>query len=216
MAGDRALNATQRAYAELRRRILAGELPPGSPIGEERLAALVGVSRTPIREAIRRLEAELLIRRLGPRRAIVAGWSADDVAEMFALRGLLEAHAAARAARCHDAADIAYLVACNADLAAAIDRPAPDIDAFVAANRAFHARIVAAAASPRLAEMLARLIEQPVVALTARLYEPVQLLRSQDEHAELLDAFRHRDADWAAAVMTGHIRRAFHTFAARR
>lgn len=206
--------ATDHAYAAIRGRIMAGELAPGASVGEEQLAALTGVSRTPVREAMRRLEAELLIRRAGPKRAFVADWSTDDVAEMFALRAMLESHAAARAAERIDAAGIALLTAHNEALGAAIDeRQDPDIAGFLAANRAFHAAMVEAAASPRLATMLAKLIEQPVVARTAHLYDRPQLARSHAEHAELLAAFAVGDAEWARAVMAAHIRRAFHTFA---
>lgn len=208
--------ASDTAYDVIRERIATGALAPGAPLREEDLAELCGVSRTPVREALRRLESELFVRRTDGSRAFVADWTGDDVDEMFALRALLEAHAAGRAATRVDADGLADLAAINAALGAAIDAPGgPDVVGFLAANRDFHDRIIAAAASPRLAAMLAQLIEQPVVRRTARLYDRVQLGRSHAEHAELLAAFARADPDWARAVMTGHIRRAFHTFADR-
>jgi DNA-binding GntR family transcriptional regulator len=62
--------------------------------------------------------------------------------------------------------------------------------------------------------MIAALVEQPVVRRTAARYSRTELARSTHEHGELIQAFATRDADWARAVMTGHIRRAFHAFSA--
>ena len=209
--------ASDSAYETIRGRIANGTLAPGAPLREEDLAEICGVSRTPVREALRRLEAELFVRRDQGSRAFVADWTADDVGEMFALRALLEAHAAARAATRITPDDLEALRDVNTQLIAAIDAPGgPDVAGFLASNRDFHDRVIAAAASPRLAAMLAQLIEQPVVRRTARLYDRAQLGRSAAEHGELLAAFARADSDWARAVMTGHIRRALHAFADRK
>jgi DNA-binding GntR family transcriptional regulator len=77
----------------------------------------------------------------------------------------------------------------------------------------FHATLLEAAASERLANMLMQVTEQPVILRTARQYDLENLRRSHHEHDELLIAFDNRDGDWAAAVMTAHIRRAFHAYA---
>ena len=176
------------------------------------MAALCGVSRTPVREALRRLEAEYLVRRTEGARSFVADWSADDVAEMFALRAILEGHAAARAATRITPEAIAELKALNAEVHAACGTD--DTDRFLSANRQFHAIVLEAAASPRLAQMLGALVEQPVVRRTAQRYGSGEFVRSHAEHAALIEAFVARDAQWAQSTMTGHIRRAFHAFAA--
>jgi len=199
--------ASDLAYARIRQGITGGEWQPGTPLREEELAALCGVSRTPVREALRRLEAEYLVRRTEGARSFVADWSADDVAEMFALRAILEGHAAARAATRITPEAIAELQALNAEVHAACGTD--DTDRFLSANRQFHAIVLEAAASPRLAQMLGALVEQPVVRRTAQRYG-----RSHAEHAALIEAFLARDAQWAQSTMTGHIRRAFHAFAA--
>lgn len=204
--------AADHAYAEIRSLILSGDAAPGTQLTEEQLADICGVSRTPVRDALRRLEAELYIVRSGSQRAFVADWSHADVDEMFTLRGMLEAHAARRAATRFDADGLAALRACNATIEAAVRRDEPDIPAFLASNREFHRLIVDAAQSPRLAVTLATLVEQPVVRRTAMHYGRDQLTRSASEHRELILAFEAGDADWAHAVMTGHIRRAFHAF----
>ena len=101
----------------------------------------------------------------------------------------------------------------NAQLKQAIDASRPDVPKFLDHNRLFHAVILEAAASERLASMLLQVTEQPVVLRTARQYDLENLRRSHHEHDELLIAFDNRDGDWAAAVMTAHIRRAFHAYA---
>jgi DNA-binding GntR family transcriptional regulator len=164
-----------------------------------------------VREALRRLEGEYLVRRTEGARSFVADWSADDVAEMFALRAILEGHAAARAATRILEADLAQLEALNEEVRLAID--ADDTEQFLRANRQFHHIVLAAAQSPRLASMLGALVEQPVVRRTALRYGSGEFRRSHAEHASLLEAFRARDSEWAKSTMTGHIRRAFHAFA---
>ncbi len=205
--------AADHAYAEIRSLILSGDAPPGAPLTEEQLAELCGVSRTPVREALRRLEVELYVVRNDSQRLNVADWSREDVDEMFTLRGMLEAHAAARAARRFDAAARNALGDCNAAIERAVSEATPNITAFLDANRAFHRIIVETAQSPRLAATLATLVEQPVVRRTALHYGREQLAQSAQEHRELIAAFEARDADWARGVMSAHIRRAFHAFA---
>jgi DNA-binding GntR family transcriptional regulator len=204
--------ASDRAYSQIRGLILSGELASGTQLREEQLAECCGVSRTPIRDALRRLEAEAFVRRNESQRCFVSDWSLDEMEESFALRSMLEAHAASRAATRLSWDQIEQLKAANKAILAAISSNKPDISAFLEHNRRFHAIIVDAAKSDRLASMLARLIEQPVLLRTALQYDRENLMRSHHEHEELLAAFSRRDRDWAQAVMTSHIRRAFHAY----
>nr|WP_310523479.1 GntR family transcriptional regulator [Polymorphobacter sp.] len=204
--------ASDQAYANIRSLILAGDAPPGTQLTEAQLADICGVSRTPVRDALRRLEAELYIVRSDSQRVFVADWSREEVDEMFTLRGMLESHAAARAARRMTPNRIAELVAANARIEAAIEPDVPDVATFLECNRLFHAIIIEVAASPRLSTILAALVEQPVVRRTAARYGRAELARSAHEHGELIQAFIAADSDWAQAVMSGHIRRAFHAF----
>ena len=203
--------ASDRAYAEIRGLILSGDAPPGMAMTEEALAEICGVSRTPVREALRRLEAELYVVRSETQRMFVADWSRDDLDEMFTLRAMLEAHAAARAAERMTPAAIEALQACNGRIETAVTAEPADIATFLVENRRFHQIVIDAAQSPRMAAMLAALVEQPVVRRTAARYRPEDLQRSAAEHATLIQAFVARDADWARAAMTGHIRRAGHS-----
>lgn len=204
--------ASDIAYDKIRQFVLSGRAEPGQQLTEEQLARISGVSRTPVREAVRRLENELLIVRSDSKRLFVADWSADDIDEMFVLRGMLEGHAASRAARNISARQIEELGRISDLLDAAVRCSPPDVTAFLAQNRRFHEIILEAARSPRLSAMLPMLVEQPVVRRTAAQYKTEELLQSAREHRELIAAFSARNSHWARAVMTSHIRRAFHVF----
>ncbi len=205
--------ASERAYQHVRAMILRGELVPGEQIREEQLADACGVSRTPVREALQRLETESLIRRNDSQRSFVAEWSRADVEESFQLRAMLEGHSARRAATRISDVQLTELKSANAKLEAAVKMVRPDIPTFLEQNRSFHSVIIEAAASFRLANMLTHIVEQPVIFRTAHQYDQENLLRSHHEHMELIAAFERRDGDWAEAIMTAHIRRAFHAFA---
>lgn len=204
--------ASDHAYTVIRGMILAGELPPGSQLSEEALALRCEVSRTPVRDALRRLESDLLIRRSESQRSFVADWSDDDIEDAFELRAMLEAQAARRAATRIAPAQLEALRHHNRLIGAAIAGDRADIPAFLDHNRAFHEIILAAAGSSRLASLLTRLIEQPVVWRTAQNYDRENLRRSHREHEELIAAFQRGDAGWAASIMAGHIRRAYYAY----
>ena len=205
--------ASEKAYAKIRSFLLGGEVQPGAQLTEEQLADIAGVSRTPVREAMRRLEGEMLLVRSKSKRIFVADWSRDDIDEMFTLRQMLEGHAASRAAHRLTPEEIDRLEEVNQELHEAVECSPPDIVRFLDANRLFHEIITEAAHSPRLGQVLAMLVEQPIVLRTARHYSTEDLKQSARDHDELIAAFRAGDAGWAEAVMGSHLRRAFHTFA---
>lgn len=204
--------ASETAYRKIRSFILQGEAPPGMQLTEEKLSEVAGVSRTPVRDAVQRLENEMLVVRSASKRLSVADWSDGEIDEMFTLRAMLEAHAAARAAPRIGDESIEQLRRINNDLKEAINQKKPDIPAFLDSNRQFHNLILQCAQSPRLSKLLPALVEQPVVRQTARQYSRQQLDQSAHDHDELIAAFAAQDQRWAKSVMTSHIRRAFHTF----
>lgn len=204
--------ASDRAYDTIRAMILSGELSAGDPLGEEALAVRCGVSRTPIREALGRLEADLLIRRTDSQRSFVSDWSLDDVGDAFELRAMLEGYAARCAATKMTDEVLGQLRSCNAAISAAIAKSKPDVSTFLDRNREFHALVLETAGSRRLINLLTSLIEQPVVWRTAHHYSHEAFQRSHSEHDDLLSAFERRDGAWAESIMAGHIRRAFHAY----
>jgi DNA-binding GntR family transcriptional regulator len=205
--------ASETAYTVIRGMILSGELGPGEQLVEEALAERCGVSRTPVREALRRLESELFVRRSESQRSFVAEWSLDDLEDAFTIRAMLEGLAARRAAARITPEQLEQIRARNRHIGEAIHGDTPNVLAFLDHNRELHAIVLDAAGSQRLASALALVVEQPVVWRTAQSYGRENLLRSHREHEELLVALERGDGDWASAVMTGHIRRAFHAYA---
>lgn len=207
------MKASEKAYATIRAMILSGELASGEQLSEEALAERCGVSRTPVRDALRRLEAELLVHRNESQRSFVADWSLDDVRDAFELRAMIEGYAARRAAERMDKATLERLRACNSAIYRAIRPGKTDVSAFLQYNREFHEIVLAAADSQRLSAVLGGLIEQPVVWRTAQHYGREAFHRSHSEHEDLLAAFARGDGPWAESIMAGHIRRAFHAYA---
>lgn len=204
--------ASDRAYRIVRGMILSGELAPGEQLSEEALAMRCQVSRTPVRDALRRLESDLFVRRSESQRTFVADWSLGDVEDAFELRAILEGLAAKRAAERIEIADLERMRAHNRALHKAVTADPPDVQAFLEHNREFHAIILKAAGSQRLASLLGKVIEQPVLWRTAQHYGRDDLMRSFDDHEELLAAFARGDGSWASSIMNSHIHRAYYTY----
>ena len=205
--------ASATAYDKIRSHLMAGKARPGDRLTEAQLSEIAGVSRTPVREAVQRLGRELLLMRTKSNRIFVPDWGKDEIDEMFTLRQMLEGHAAERAATRLSHEQIDELERINSELHEAVALEEPDVARFLDANRLFHEAVTGASHSPRLAQVLAMLVEQPVVLHTAREYSIEDLKHSARDHDELIAAFRARDPNWARAVMGSHLRRAFHVFA---
>ncbi|MGD8325476.1 MAG: GntR family transcriptional regulator [Sphingomonadales bacterium] len=203
--------ASERAYQIIRRLILDAKLAPGEHLKEEELAETCGVSRTPVRDALRQLESEYYVTRAANQRTFVSEWTKGDIEDIFALRAMMEGYAAERAASRISAEAVEELRHHHSEIDKALRIQGEiDADTFLSHNRSFHALITEAAASQRLTLMLQRLVEQPVVMRTFIAYRREDLLRSNQHHGELVDALAIHDADWARSVMTSHIQAAYH------
>ncbi|WP_308259257.1 GntR family transcriptional regulator [Pseudonocardia sp. H11422] len=201
--------ASERALEAVREMILRGEVAPGLRLGEVELAERLGVSRTPVREALTRLAAEGLVEISPNRGARVTSWSVAELEGVFDLRAALEPRAAARAACRADAADLAALDELATEmLAVGSPGPGQDLDALFPLNREFHGRLVTLADHPALATALAGAIHAPIVLRNFHAYDDASLLRSLAHHAEIVAAARAGDPEWAQAVMTAHIHNA--------
>ena len=202
----RSLTSGERALEALRELILSAQLAPGSRLGEVELAERLGVSRTPVREALTRLAAEGLVEIVANRGARVATWTVAELEGVFDLRASLEPQLTAFAVPSATATDIADLD----DLAARmleVGSPGPrqDLDALVPLNRAFHDRLIALADHPTLASALAAAIHPPIVRRNFHTYDEASLRRSLGHHLEIVAAMRAGDPAWAQAVMTAHL-----------
>lgn len=200
------MRAVDKAYAAVRSGIIEGRYEPNTRITEQEVAAAAGVSRTPAREALRRLHAEGLLIFTPNVGAVVAEWTQADADEIFDLRALLESHAASRAARLVADSTLREMRQCALDqLQEARQRTEGHLDRISALNSKFHRLLLSAADSPRLAHALTSLLEAPLIMKTFRRYSIASLERSALHHLELVQAFEARDPEWAASVMRSHI-----------
>lgn len=200
------MRAVDRAYAVVRSGIIAGRYLAGARLTEQEVATAVGVSRTPVREALRRLDAEGLVEFTPNLGAVVTTWNEADSDEIFDLRAMLESYGARRATTCATDEQIAELRRlAELQHAESLGRGPGHLDRIAELNSQFHRRLQEAAASPRLGRALAGLIEAPLMMRTFQKYTPEDLERSAQHHLEIVRALEARDADWAASVMLSHV-----------
>ncbi len=193
-----------RIFTELKTAIRGGLLPPGVRLVEARLADDLGVSRNPVREALRRLAAEGMVTITARKGAVVAGLDAQKIREAIEVRALLEGHNARLAARRRDEAVLKRIRALLRDggkaVAAGTVRELPRL------NVRYHEETLAASSNELLREMLERLRER-----TAPLFAPGEPERQVDlwtDHAEILGAIVDGDESRAAELAADHVRHA--------
>ena len=195
-----------RVYNFLRNEIEAGNLKAGAHLREAEIAGNLATSRTPVREALRQLEAEglaVVTRNVG---ATVRAYSLDDAREIFWMRSQLEGRAAARAALRMTTAEIADLDRlCDAMEADARYDPI-DLVSFGAANARFHLSIADASGSEVLATQIRHLVRIPIVLFRGAQWErELPAAAGFRQHRELVRAIAARNPDWAKAQMSAHI-----------
>lgn len=204
-----AATSSGRAVDALRELILKGDFPAGARLGEVELAVRLGVSRTPVREALTRLAAEGLVEIVPNRGARVSRWTVAELEGVFELRTLLEPQLTALAVPHATEADLAALDELAGRMVeVGCPGPGQDLDALMPMNREFHAKLVELARHPALAGALASAIHAPIVLRNFHTYDEQSLRRSLAHHVEIVAALRAGDPEWARAVMTAHIRNA--------
>jgi DNA-binding GntR family transcriptional regulator len=200
--------AVDSAYRHIRGLIIRGELSSGEVLLESPLAERIGVSRTPVREALSRLANEGLVVLGRYRRAQVASFSMAEVAEIFRLRGKLEGHAARRACLRMVVADIERLEAIEDEMEAAFAELGwhKHLPRFDELNNEFHAIIARAADSPRLEKILASSLELPASIFNhyTETFDE-RTVRTHRQHREIIAALKARNPDWAEAAMSAHL-----------
>lgn len=196
------MRASDRTYRALLDEIQSGALAPGAALAEVELAARLGVSRTPVREALGRLAADGLVIEISPRLTVVADLAADDIRDLFELRRALEETAVRIAATRGDAAAFAALATAFAstDLAAADDYYALIAD--------FDAQVDAAASNAYLAAALRTVRTHLVRVRRLARDKPERLAASVAEHRLIAQAIATRDADLAAHATHVHLHNA--------
>ena len=194
--------AQDAVLASLREDILTGVLAPGDQLVQEALAERYGVSRVPLREALKVLESEGQVVNHPHRGYFVAELSVGDLQEVYHLRALLERSALTAAVANVDGPDIDEIAA----LADEVERAAVDGDAYdmAEANRRFHFAIFDAAGMPRLSRLLRQLWDA-TDAYRALYYQvPENRTRVLAEHAGMVEALRQRDAEALVAHHDDH------------
>ena len=196
--------ARDRVYAYLREQILRGAIKGGSFVEEEQISLAVGVSRTPVREAFHRLEAERFIDLLPRRGALVRQVTVQELVQVYEARRMIETYVIRRI--CEEGRTVPpsldALLARMRTLAQTRDHNAQAEE-----NRRFHRMLVALTGNDVILDLYDTLgARQQRVAISALAADPARLPMIHDQHEALLKALRARDAEGASAILAEHLR----------
>jgi DNA-binding GntR family transcriptional regulator len=198
----------EEAYLAIRRSILEGALRPGQRIVEQQLAEALSVSRTPVREALVKLERENLVARMG-RGMAVRTYSSDEVRDIYELRAHLESFAARIACERITGAELGALEHVQDDLE--IDRSdEPEGEAIrnlAQTNQRFHAVVVRAARNAPLERCFTQIVQLPLLYKAYLWYDEDEKRASSQDHRELLTMLRNRDGEAAEPHWRKHLLR---------
>ncbi len=207
----------EKAYLYLRGKILSGELRPGTALSEASIARELGNSRGPLREAVRQLTAEGLLRQTPNRGSVVVEFSRRDIAEMYELREALELYAVAKAAeqtlRPQDVETIRRLIAdvlVLRDELEASGQPSltpAQMRRFMRIDLNFHTMLMRAAANSRILKVFAETrVLLNIFAIRCKGHDAAQLATIHRYHSEIFDAVLRKDPHAATALLREHIR----------
>ncbi len=199
--------ASDRAYATLLEEIQSGELAPGTVLAEVEQAARLGVSRTPLREALQQLSADGLVEQQSPRVTVVSGIDAADIRSLFEIRRALEESAARLAAERGDAELFAALAAEFAAAGASLDVKTGRDDYYALIAR-FDRAVDAAVDNDYIASALRTVRTHLVRVRRMSRDNHMRLSESVSEHRLIAQALAERDGDLAAHATHVHLRNA--------
>lgn len=194
---------SERVYAAITKLIRENHFIAGQPLRESAIAAELGVSRTPVREALRRMDTEGTVEITPNRGATLVDFSDADIDDIWSLRALLEPYAARLAAERATDDNVDRLEQLHESMLEAL--ATLDLDGLTDLNNEFHAEIVSASGSRVLHDALALVRKKILVRRTFGHYTPAQLQRSQQHHRDLVDAIRSGNGQWAESTMRAHI-----------
>lgn len=198
---ERPPTAQTAVLAELRRRIVLGELKPGEAIRQEALARELGVSRLPVREALVVLEAEQLVDYTRHRGYVASTPDLEDLAQIYHLRRILEVEAVRQALpRLTDE----NMEAMSASMAAMKAIEPDDIRRLLKENRDFHFILFSASNNRRLESLLRQLWDLCDRSRILYYTKPTDLARVLDEHQEILEACSSRDFERTVRILERH------------
>lgn len=193
-------------FETLRQAIIDGVLRPGERLMEVQLAEEMGVSRTPVREAIRKLELEGFVIMVPRKGAYVADFSVKDIADVFEIRAALEGLAAGLAAERITDAELENLERALVRVGECVQTG--DIEALVAADTEFHDILYRASRNQRLAQIISNLREQIQRYRKVSLAHPGRSRNTIEEHKKIVEAVADRNAALAESLAQDHIENA--------
>lgn len=198
---EKAASNVDKAYGTLKDMLIAYRFKPGERVNEGELAKRLGVSRTPLREALNRLTSEGFLNFIGGRGFFCREFQPREIFELYQLRMVLEVAAARMACEVASEADLD-------DLSRFLVETGPDdgrrsSEELVALDEQFHVQLMGLSGNTEMANLLRNLNDR------IRFFRWIEMdsrrQRTQGEHRAVLDAIRRKDADAAAAAMSGHI-----------
>jgi DNA-binding GntR family transcriptional regulator len=209
--------ASEHAYSFLRQRLASGYYGPGTQLKEEYVADELGISRTPVRVALRRLVDDGLLVAAANRGVFVAEWTDRDVKEVFDLRRLLEAHAAGLAAERATVEQVEAMRSANARMAEALKlRGTTYIAEIQAANNELHTLIIEASGSPRLRAFASQMVIAPMATGTFYVMSDEAIQRSINHHDDIIYGISIRNFDLASQAMSLHLTVSYENFSRTR
>lgn len=196
----------EKAYLGIRHAILKGRLKPGDHLPEEMLASMTGTSRTPVREALRRLVSEGLAT-VNNRHRFVTNFSPEEVSIIFDIRAQHESYAASIAAQKITTDELTHLqrlIDAMAEIES--DSGGDVVERFLSLNTEFHSVIIDATRSAQLKRLTAPAAALPLILVKQFVMDQrVNIVRSNWQHRDILAALSARNSEWAAASVSGHI-----------
>jgi len=195
----------QHVFENLKQAIINGKIPPGQRLVENRLAQTLGISRTPVREAIHKLEREGFLGKRPRGGFVVLGLDSIDIEETFGIRSVLEGYAARLAAIKHEESDLDPLEAHIRTFQKHLDQD--DLDILPDINTEFHDMLYALSKSPRLIKMINDLKDQIFRFRQMILRDAELAAMSNADHRQMLESIKRRDAEGVEKLVHEHLMR---------
>lgn len=189
----------EKILEDIRDAIVSGEFKAGCRISEPDLTERYGISRTPIREALRQLESEGYLKVIPRRGAIVSEFNRKEVEEFYAIKGVLEGYAACCACEKLSLKDLYRLQAINDKLAELAQ--SGDVRGFFKIHDDFHEVFIRASKNEKLHELVSNLVTKFQLLRFSSLSLPGRMATSVQEHNKIIDAFRNKDAELAETLV---------------
>jgi DNA-binding GntR family transcriptional regulator len=200
------MGAVELVYTVVRQGILDGTYEEGARLGEVELATSLKVSRTPVREALRRLLSDGLIETIPNQGSRVRRWDPAQLGELFSVRALLEANSAGLAAGRVTEEDVVLMQKlCKQMESAARSGPRQDLERVGTLDDEFHQMIHLASGNTLMPGLIRSLVQIPAVRRATMLHPPRLIGQMMRQHQEILAALRIGDTAWAESAMRCHI-----------